>query len=502
MNRAAIGCERRILRLRHGLPGLALLLLGCATPVPQALTPTMTPHHFSGQTGLTDHVWPDAQWWQHFGSLELSTLIRQAQASNLDLAVASARVTEARAQVAIQRAAFFPQLSAQAQAQRAPSGQSSQSVNCESYSQGNSFCLTFGASYKLDVWGLAHDNVRAANEALNSSRFAQQSAALTVTANVANTYFSVLALRARIAIANEYIAAINGIIETITLRVVVGKSSHLDLAQEQAQVESVAAQVPTLEEQELEARIALAVLLGEPPQGFEVKTKRLDSIILPIVSAGLPSDLLLRRPDVAAAEANLAAAHANLNAARAAFLPQFALTGNGGFSSTAINMLLHGPNFAWDFGANLLQSIFDGGRLRGQKDLALATERELVASYQTAALAAYADVENAIGQVNNNSRSEGHLQSEVQAAHEAFEIAQLQYRQGATDLLPVLQAQQTLFSAQDQLAQTVLARMQAVVHLFEALGGGWIENPDERTQFISRLNAEYAVPPPRLGACR
>jgi multidrug efflux system outer membrane protein len=200
------------------------------------------------------------------------------------------------------------------------------------------------------------------------------------------------------------------------------------------------------------------------------------------------------------------------SAARAAFLPQFALTANGGFSSAALDMLLHGPSFAWDFGANLLQSIFDGGRLRGQRDLAVATERELVASYQAAALSAYADVENAIGQVDSNGRSEGHLRSEVQAAHEAFDIAQLQYRQGATDLLPVLQAQQTLFSARDQLAQTMLARMQAVVHLFEALGGGWIENPDERTQFISkqasscgrqsaRLNAEYAAPLPRPAAC-
>jgi outer membrane protein TolC len=129
--------------------------------------------------------------------------MRQAQASNLDLAVAAARVAEARAHVDIQRAAFFPQLSAQAQAQRAPSGQSGQSINGESYSQGNSFDLNFGASYELDLWGLAHDNVRAANEALKSSRFAQQSVALTVTANVANMYFSVLALRARIAIANR-----------------------------------------------------------------------------------------------------------------------------------------------------------------------------------------------------------------------------------------------------------------------------------------------------------
>ena len=477
-------CRRR-LRPRYGIVVLLFLLSGCATRVPQVLTPQIAPKSFSGQIIGPEQVWPQSGWWRTFESPELSDLIEKSHADNRDLAVAVTRVMQARAQTTIQRAALFPQINAQAQALRSPSGQSGQSISGQSYSAGNSFGLTFGASYELDFWGLARDNLRAANEALKSARYAQQAVALTVTANVANTYFSVLALRVRIAIANEDITAINGILDTINLRVSTGKSSRLDLAQEQAQVESVLAQLPVLEEQELEARIALAVLLGEPPQGFEVKTHNLDAFHLPVVQAGLPSELLLRRPDVAQAEANLAAAHANLDVARAAFLPQFALTGNGGFAGTAINALLHGPNFAWDFGANLLQTVFDGGKLVGQKNLAQATQQELIASYQGAVLNAYADVENALGQVNNNSNAEIHLGREVEAAREAFKISQLQYRQGATDLLTVLQAQQTLFSAEDQLAQTTLAHMQAVVHLFEALGGGWMEPTEERTQFTS-----------------
>jgi multidrug efflux system outer membrane protein len=474
-------------RLRpYQLAALVLLLSGCATHVPQVLTPQMAPKAFSGQIIGSEQVWPQADWWRAFGSPELSDLIEKSHADNRDLAVAAARVMQAHAQTTIQRAALFPQINTQAQALRSPSGKSGQSITGQSFSAGNSFALTFGASYELDFWGLARDNLRAASEALKSARYAQQAVALTVTANVANTYFSVLALRVRMAIANEDIAAINGILDTINLRVSTGKSSRLDLAQEQAQVESVEAQLPVLEEQELEARVALAVLLGEPPQGFEVKTHNLEAFHLPIVQAGLPSELLLRRPDVAQAEANLAAAHANLDVARAAFLPQFALAGNGGFASTAANALLHGPNFAWDFGANLLQTVFDGGKLLGQKDLAQATQQELIASYQSAVLNAYADVENALGQVTNNSKAEIHLGREVEAAREAFKISQLQYRQGATDLLTVLQAQQTLFSAEDQLAQITLAHMQAVVHLFEALGGGWIESPDERTQFAWR----------------
>jgi multidrug efflux system outer membrane protein len=479
-----LSCRPR-LRLHYGIAALAFLFFGCATRVPQVLTPQIAPKSFTGQIIGSEQVWPKQGWWRTFDSPELSDLIEKARADNRDLAVAAARVMQAHAQTTIQRAALFPQINAQAQALRSPSGGSGQSITGQSYSAGNSFGLTFGASYELDVWGLARNNLRAANEALKSERFAQQAVALTVTANVANSYFSVLALRVRIAIANEDITAINGILDTINLRVSTGKSSRLDLAQERAQVESVEAQLPLLEEQELEARIALAVLLGEPPEGFEVKTQNPDAFHLPVVGAGLPSELLLRRPDVAEAEAKLAAAHANLDVARAAFLPQFALTGNGGFASTAINTLLHGPNFAWDFGANLLQTVFDGGKLRGQRDLAQATQQELIASYQSAVLNAYADVENALGQVTNNSKAEIHLGREVEAAREAFKISQLQYRQGVTDLLTVLQAQQTLFSAEDQLAQTTLAHMQAVVHLFEALGGGWMEPPDERTQLTS-----------------
>lgn len=411
--------------------------------------------------------------------------VDKAREDNLDLAVAVARVNEAYAQTTIQRAALFPQLSAQDQALRSPAAQNGQSINGQSYSAGNSFGLTFGASYELDFWGLARANLHAANEMLKSARFAQQAVALTVTANVTNAYFSVLALRVRIAIANEDIAAINGILDTIKLKVSTGNSSRLDLAQEQAQIESVKAQVPVLEEQEWEARVALAVLLGDPPEGLEVKAQSPAAFHLPVIGTALPSELLVRRPDVAEAEANLAAAHANLDAARAAFFPQIAVTGNGGFASTAISALLHGPSFAYDFGANLLQTVFDGGKLIGQKNLARATQKELIARYQSAVLNAYADVENALGQVTHYSQAEGHLGREVEAAREAFTIAQLQYRQGTTDLLTVLQAQQTLFSAEDQLAQITLARMQAVVHLFEALGGGWMERPDDRTQFTS-----------------
>jgi NodT family efflux transporter outer membrane factor (OMF) lipoprotein len=475
---------RRAAWARSAAATLTILLSACATRPPQVLTPSFVPPKFTGPVAAAAPVWPRAGWWRAFGSPELAGLITLAQSDNRDLAAAAARLQEARAEVTIQRAELFPQVNAQADAIRAGVGKRAVETG-QQVSTGNTFGLNLDATYDLDVWGLSRDNLRSAKEALKSSRFAQQVTALTITAGVADSYFNVLALREQIAIAQEDINAINGILGTIKLKVSAGTASHLDLAQEEAQVESVQAELPVLEEQELEARLQLAVLIGRPPEAFEVHAPSTDGIRLPAVTAGLPAQLLLRRPDVAEAEANLAGAHANLQAARAAFLPQIALSGSDGFGSAAVNTLLHGPSSFWDVGAQLVQTIFAGGKLVGQKNLAYATQQELVADYQSAVLNAYADVESALGQVANYAREEDHLRREVSAAQEAFGISQLQYRQGVADLINVLQAQQTLFEAKDQLAQAKLARRQALVHVYEALGGGWQEPPHDRTQFLA-----------------
>jgi NodT family efflux transporter outer membrane factor (OMF) lipoprotein len=464
---------------------LATLLAGCSTPVPQSLPPQMQPKAFTGPIGDNAPIWPEADWWKGFHDDELTSLIMQAQAGNRDLAVAAAHVMEAEAQSTIARSSLFPQVNGQADHINAGcSGQA-----CRTFAREKEFGLTFDASYELDVWGLAQDNLRAAREQLKSTRFTQQAVTLTLNANVADVYLNILSLREQIAIANQQIAAINDILTVIQLKVKTGTISHLDLAREQAQLESVQAQLPSLQTQEKQALYTLAVLLGRPPEGFDVKAQNLDAVQSPKVGPGLPSELLLRRPDVAEAEANLASAHANVDAARAAFLPQISLTGSGGFVSTAIGTLLQGSNFGYAYGASLLQTIFDGGKLAGQKDLADATQQEFVARYQSAALSAYSDVETALIQVANSRKAEDHLRREVEAAREAFEITQLQYRQGATDLLNVLQAQQQLFGAEAQLAQTIQASRQSAVHLYEALGGGWLENPDDRTQMLQEASS-------------
>ena len=162
--------------------------------------------------------------------------------------------------------------------------------------------------------------------------------------------------------------------------------------------------------------------------------------------------------------------------------------------------LLHGPSFLWDAGAQMIQTIFDGGKLIGQDDLAYATQKALVAAYEYAILNAYADVETALGQVRNAEQEEARLRDEVAAARKAFQIGALQYREGTAGLLTVLQTQQTLFAARNQLVQARLARMQAVVHLYVALGGGWKEPPLDRTQFIATPARPISAPEAPAGA--
>lgn len=450
----------------------AALLVGCAaTPVPRALSPALVPQKFDGPVAEAAPIWPQSQWWQGFADPVLSALIVEAQSGNRDMAIAAARVLQAEARARILNANLLPQVNA-----------SASGTGCSDGNGCTRFGLSLEASYEADFWGLARGNLRAAQEQLKSMRFARQTVALTVTANVTARYFELLAIRRRLAIANENIAAINTILEVVRLRVRAGAASRLDLARELAQVESVQASLPSLLTQEKQALYALSVLLGRPPENLAVSAVTIENITAPSVGPGLPSELLLRRPDVAAAEADLAAAHASVDAARAAFFPAISLSAKGGFASSAIGTLLKGSAFGASYGAGVLQSIFGGGRLTGQRDLAKATEQEYLARYQQAALSAYADVENALTQFANTGESETHLRQLIQAAREAFQISELQYRQGAADLLTVLQAQQTLFSAEDQLVQVMLANRQAAVRLFVALGGGWQEASEDRTQ--------------------
>ncbi|MDE3114578.1 MAG: efflux transporter outer membrane subunit [Pseudomonadota bacterium] len=467
---------------------LALTMAGCATDPPAALelSSLNLPSMFTAPVAKEAPIWPKADWWKGFGSTEMDGLIDTAQKNNLDLDAAIARVRQAEAQTEISGSVLFPDVTVSADATR--SGTKVHGIGLDH----NSFGVSPAASYELDFWGKNRDQLRAAEESLKSAKFSQEVVGLTVTSGVANTYLDVLALRERVTIANQNIDAADRILAITEAKVTNGVASNLDLAQQQALVAGQKAQVPALVEQAKEAEYALAVLLGRAPEGFHVDGQNLDGILSPQVAPGVPSALLHRRPDVAAAEANLASAHANVDAARAAFFPSISLNAGGTYGTAAL-----GPTgLGYSIGASLLQTIFDGGRLLGQSRLARAQQRELVDTYRTTVLGAFVDVETSLGQVGSLAEQQKLKTDQVNAATEAFRISEIQYREGVADLLTVLQAQQTLFTAQDQLVQIKLARIQADIGLYKALGGSWTENPDDVTQPIPASTAAPAKDAP------
>ncbi len=460
-----------------------LAVAACSTDPPQALKPAEMPSAFTAPMTKSSQVWPTADWWTGFSSPELTQFEVTAQQENNDLAAAVARVVQARGNTGIAASALFPAVDLSASAQRSGSKTAATTVGgvttpATTFTT-NTFGVSLNASYELDFWGLAQDNLRAAQYNARSALYAQRVEALTVTSDVANTYLDVLALRDRIKIAKNNVEAAKRILAITQAKVTNGVSSNLDLAQQSAILAGVEATIPSLEEQEREARYALAVLIGRAPEGFDVKATTISGVSAPVVQPDMPASLLTRRPDIAAAEANLVSAHASVDAARAAFLPAISLTGSGGYSNPQIGSLFNPESLVWSIGASLLQTVFDGGAKTSQFDVNKGREMELVADYRGTVFNALSDTESALGQVTSLANQETFNTEQVKQAAEAFRISELQYREGVADLLAVLQTQQTLFTAQDTLVQVKLARLQADVSLYRALGGGWSIDQDK-----------------------
>jgi outer membrane protein, multidrug efflux system len=467
--------NRRLAQLASALTVLALC--ACAvTGSPPAPAPAM-PATWSGATrsdatrsepAQSDAAVLAPDWWRGFGSEQLSALVAGALSANPDLAIAAEHVRQAEGQVRIAGASLFPSLNfgaATSRSETRPDG------GTWSASSGSS--AAFSASYELDLWQRNALGVNSSEASLRASQFDRDNVRLTLVAGVANAYFQLLSLRGRLAIAHENLAIAERVLKVVDARVRNGAASALDLARQQTAVLSQRASIPPLELQERQTLFALALLLGSQPEGFAVAGSSVDDLTVPRVAAGLPSDLLARRPDLAGAEAQLAAANANVQAARAALLPSIGLTGSAGLASNVLLNILNSPTATVALGASLLQPIFDGGRLRGQVDIAASRERELVENYRKSALAALTDVEGMLAAGSRTADQELLQQQVVEQARSALRLSEIRYREGVDDLLIMLDAQRTLFLAEDQVAQIRLARLQASIGLFKALGGGW-----------------------------
>jgi multidrug efflux system outer membrane protein len=419
-----------------------------------------------------------AEWAALFGSPELTHLVSLALRDNLDIAAAIARIDQANAQVRISSAPLYPILTASGEAARTQTpGTVRSKIGPFRPSDNNLVFAGATASYEVDLWDKNHSLVRSADQLAEASRFDKDAIALLTSASVANAYFTVLAAQDRLRIAQNNIQTATRVLDAIKGRLSVGTATALDVAQQESVVATQRAAIPPLEQQLQQSKVAIVVLVGRPPETLPVRGGSLARLRTPSIRAGLPSQLLQRRPDVAEAEAKLAAQNANVDAARAAFFPTLQLSGRAFLESAVLRNLFRPDALLAAAAADVMQPIFDGYNLQGQYDLQRGRDDELIQIYRKAILTALSDVENALVAVEQTTRHE-QLQAEVvRASRRAYEITEQRLREGTIDIVTVLTTELTLFQAEDSLAQFRLARYQAIVSLIQALGGGWTAPP-------------------------
>jgi multidrug efflux system outer membrane protein len=443
------------------------------------------PGAYKSATGNGDSAPPSLDWWRGFRSQELTVLMEEAQTVNLDIAAAVARIRQADALAQTAGAALLPNVTGTFSGSRSRSSSTTGVITAgSSISRGEvtNHVASMSASYEIDFWGKNRDALLAAEEAANANRFDRDVVALTTLASVANAYFNVVASQERISIAARNIASAQRIYDAIKARVDAGTGSDLDLAQQESLLANQKAAVPPLRQALAQNANILATLVARPPERVRLTGGSLGSIAIPRVTPGLPSDLLTQRPDIRRQENQLASATANVGSARAQFFPSIQLTANGGYQSAALAALFTPQSAFFNMAAGLTQPIFDAGRIQANFDLQQARQDELLQTYRKTVVSAFADVDTALTTLKQASERLRLQRIVVAASRRAFELSERQLRAGTADIVTVLNTQLTLFQAEDSLAQFQLARLLAVVSLYQALGGGWSPRAETRTE--------------------
>jgi len=422
---------------------------------------------------------PPLDWWRSFRSRELTEIIEEAREANLDIAAAIARIVQADANARIAGAPLLPSVDLGGSATRSRASQNTSSSGTSSVGERDNLSASLTASYEIDFWGKNRAAMRAAEETAVATRFNSEVVGLTTVVSAANSYFQVLAAQDRLRAARNNLASAQRVLNLIQQRVNAGTASALDTSQQESVVATVRAGIPPLEQTLALNRNTLAVLMARSPEHVQIRGGSLNAVAVPRVTPGLPSELLTQRPDIREAEAKLAAANANVYNARAQMLPSITLTGEGGYQSAVLKTLLRPESMFFTAAAGLTQPIFEGGRLLGNLDTQKGRQDELLQNYRKAVISGFADVETALTGIRNAALRERLQRDVVTASRRAFDISEQRLREGTIDLVTVLQTQQTLFSAEDALVQARLSHMQAIVSLYQALGGGWLPKPVE-----------------------
>jgi len=450
---------------------LPLVAASCAVGPNYQRPPVTAPNETRGQIGPAEAAsLADAPWWEIFQDETLKSLIDEALRNGYDVRIAAARVEEARANAGIARSEFFPQIQYQAQWSRSRS--SGASFGIPPIPPLNLHDVNVGASWEIDLWG----RVRRLSESALAEYFATDEARrgvmLSLVSQVATEYFQLRSLDAQLEIAKHTVAAFQETYDLFNRRFEGGAASALETSSAEASLNSVAAQIPLLENRIVAEENVICVLLGRNPGPITRGIANNDEILPPQVPSGLPSDLLQRRPDLRESEEHLVAANANVGVAMANFFPTISLTGSyGGISPDVSTLFAAGKT--WSIAAGLVGPLFQGGRIKNQYDARVAQWEQAKLQYEQSVTSAFAEVSSALVAHEKLGQAEQLQVKTVSANESAVRLSNERYLAGLASYLDVLQAQQQLYPAEQLLALTRFSRLANFVSLYKALGGGW-----------------------------
>jgi len=409
----------------------------------------------------------EKEWWKTFESDQLTQLIEIAQEKSPDAIIGGERVKQAELQMKIANASLFPSLAASASG-----GESRTKIDGGSWQNSGSTRAGLTANYEVDLWGGEAANRRSAKASFRATEFSNEATRLSIAAAVASAWFNYLALQERIETARKNVEIADRIQRIVDSLYRNGAASAADVAAQKTNLLSQQNALLPLQLQFDQTRAAIALLEGQVPQGYQLVNENILNIKIPTIDAGVPANVIVRRPDVASSEAQLQASSADVYAARTALLPSIQLSGNMGKSASELFALNPAVQSAgWSL--SLAQTIFAGGRYVNQVRLSESRRVEMLEQYRQIILIALQEVDDALNRVNITQQQEINQQSIVEQASRSLRLNETRYREGDIDLQTLLDSQRSLFQAQDALVQQRLARLKAATDLYKALGGGW-----------------------------
>jgi outer membrane protein, multidrug efflux system len=420
-------------------------------------------------------------WWSEFQDPVLEGLITEALAHNLNVQIAAANVEQAAAVLSQARAPLYPQVNAGGNAARERASEASIPIPERVENPRDSYQVLAGASWEIDLWGRIRRLSEAARAQMLATEEARRGVILSLVSSVANGYLQLRALDEQLVIASRTKEAYAESVRLFELQFKYGLKSGMTVEQARTQYETAAALVPQIETQIAQAENALSILLGRNP-GQILRGRPIQELAMPAVPAGIPSDVLERRPDIRQAEQKLVAANAQIGAAKALHFPTISLTGAYGTASKELDGLFTGPSRLWSYTGSITGPIFAGGAITAQVRQTEAARKAAELGYVAAIQGAFADVDNALVSRQKlvvQLAAEGRL---VAASREYARLARLQYDGGVTAYLTVLQAEQQLFPAELNEVATRASLFAATVNIYKAMGGGWVAEAERLTR--------------------